>query len=596
MTDDTPRYHLYLHIGDTMTKPSIVIWGAGSIGRGFVADLFYTGGYHCILVDQSQALVDHLRAAGRFTVVRARGEDQCEEQFIEGCTALHTSETQAIAAAIQHCDLLALSIFPRAFQDVANQLSPHLLQRAAFRPGVPLDILLCTNLTHAAPRFQACLESAMTTDEWTRLNSSLGLVETLVIRMVPGAPAERRAVDPLLVWTNGYAELPVDRKAFKGPVPSLPALRLVEDMHAEEQRKMFTYNMAQAVLGFHGARLGYTALVDCMTDAAIQKEMLGALDEASQALQAAYGFSSDDMQHWISAVVAQVNNRMLGDTVRRICADPVRKLDREDRLTGAARLAHAHGISTHYLARAVAAALLYHEESDAASSAVQQKIAQIGIGAVVRDVCGLTEAEAELAQRIVSAYYRLPLELEWAEKIAQAERLGFQYEQEYHGCGQCSFAAITDTLGNFDEGAFNAATGFSGGLALVGDSTCSALLGGVLAIGLVYPRTREHFSGDRKNKYRNFDLTQQLIERYRAHFGTLRCYDIHTRLMGRSFDLRSPAERHAFEEAGAHDDKCTTTVALAARWTLEILAEALIEEEVRGHLIQAGISIEGANR
>jgi mannitol-1-phosphate 5-dehydrogenase len=173
-------------------------------------------------------------------------------------------------------------------------------------------MLLCTNLTHAAPHFQACLESAMSPDEWAHLNPNLGLVETLVIRMVPGAPAERRAVDPLLVWTNGYAELPVDRKAFKGPVPSLPALRLVEDMHAEEQRKMFTYNMAQAVLGFHGARLGYTALVDCMTDAAIQKEMLGALAEASQALQAAYGFSLEDMQHWISAVVAQVNNRMLG--------------------------------------------------------------------------------------------------------------------------------------------------------------------------------------------------------------------------------------------------------------------------------------------
>jgi mannitol-1-phosphate 5-dehydrogenase len=99
-----------------MTKPSIVIWGAGRIGRGFVADLFHSGGYHCILVDQSQALIDELRAAGRFTVVRARGEDQCEEQVIEGCTALHTSETQAIAAAIQHCDLLALAIFPRLFR------------------------------------------------------------------------------------------------------------------------------------------------------------------------------------------------------------------------------------------------------------------------------------------------------------------------------------------------------------------------------------------------------------------------------------------------------------------------------------------------
>jgi hypothetical protein len=283
---------------------------------------------------------------------------------------------------------------------------------------------------------------------------------------------------------------------------------MVEDMHAEEQRKMFTYNnMAQAVLGYHGARLGYTSLLDCMSDDAIQQEMLGALDEVSQALQAAYAFHPDDMERWINTVVEQVNNRMLGDTVQRICADPPRKLDRNDRLVGAARLAYAYGLPTPMLARAIAAALQYRESSDAGSVAVRQKIEASGIRTAVQEICGLSEAETMLARSIVEAYYRLPLELIWADKIKKAENLGFQYEKAYHGCGQCSFAAITDTLGNFDSQTFNAATGFSGGLGLVGDSTCSALLGGVLAIGLVYPRTRENIHGARQVKYRNFELT-----------------------------------------------------------------------------------------
>jgi mannitol-1-phosphate 5-dehydrogenase len=561
-----------------MVNPSIVIWGAGSIGRGFIADLFHSAGYTLVLVDHSEALVDRLRAAGRFTVVHARGEDDCQEQTITGYSVLHTSQTDAAAAAVQACDLLALAVFPKVFQDAANQIAPLLRARAAARPGAALDILLCTNLTHAAPRFRACLESALTRTEWAAIEPTLGLVETLVIRMAPEAPAERRAADPLLVWTNGYPELPVDRKAFKGVIPPLPAVRLVEDMRAEEQRKMFTYNMAQAVLGYHGARLGYTSLVDCMTDATIQQEMLGALDESSQALQAAYGFEPEDMQHWTRGVVAQVNNRLLGDTVKRICADPLRKLDPNDRLTGAARLAHAHGLTANALARAIAAALHYREADDAGSAAVQQTIQDAGLQAAVQQLCGLTPAEADLERAIIKAYHRLPLELYWKEKIEQAERLGFEYEKVYHGCGQCALAAITDTLDIFDEGAFNAATGLSGGLGLVGDSTCGALLGGVLALGLVFPRQRENFCGGRENKYINFDLTQQLIERYRAHFGSLRCHDIHARILGRPFDLTSKAEREAFEEAGAHNDKCTTTVALAARWTLEVLAEYVMED------------------
>jgi hypothetical protein len=43
--------------------------------------------------------------------------------------------------------------------------------------------------------------------------------------------------------------------------------------------------------------------------------------------------------------------------------------------------------------------------------------------------------------------------------------------------------------------------------------------------------------------------------------------------MGRAFDLRQKAEREAFEEAGAHDDQCTSTVGLAAQWAVEIIGE-----------------------
>ena len=48
-----------------MAGKSIVVWGAGRIGRGFVADLFSTTGYDITLVDQSQELIAQLRDAGQ---------------------------------------------------------------------------------------------------------------------------------------------------------------------------------------------------------------------------------------------------------------------------------------------------------------------------------------------------------------------------------------------------------------------------------------------------------------------------------------------------------------------------------------------------
>ena len=73
-------------------------------------------------------------------------------------------------------------------------------------------------------------------------------------------------------------------------------------------------------------------------------------------------------------------------------------------------------------------------------------------------------------------------------------------------------------------------------------------------------------------------MAQTMRERYVQHFGSIVCHDIHARLMGRAFDLRDPAEREAFEAAGAHDDKCTETVALAAKWAVEMIGEEAIKD------------------
>jgi C_GCAxxG_C_C family probable redox protein len=186
---------------------------------------------------------------------------------------------------------------------------------------------------------------------------------------------------------------------------------------------------------------------------------------------------------------------------------------------------------------------------------------------------------------IVHAYGRLPLEAEWNRCAAEAYRLGYEYEKVYHGCGQCALAAVQDALGLFEEAAFDAvfeaATSLAGGLGLCGDATCSAFAAGAMAFGLLYPRRRTHFDGDRESKYRAYALTQRLCERFIGTYGSLRCHDVHRHELGRAFDLRDPAEREAFEAAGAHEDKCTRVVARAAQWAVEIIGEEQIEDTLR---------------
>lgn len=169
--------------------------------------------------------------------------------------------------------------------------------------------------------------------------------------------------------------------------------------------------------------------------------------------------------------------------------------------------------------------------------------------------------------------------------VTDVGKLAFHYEQTYRGCGQCTLAALLDSLGSVDpavaDAAFAAATGVAGGLGLHGDATCGAFVGATMVFGLLYPRRREHFDGDRDNKYQTYALTQQLHERFIEAYGSITCHDIHTAIMGRPFDLRDPDDRVIFEAAGAHEDKCTNVVAHAAEWAMEIIIKARHEEEER---------------
>lgn len=388
-----------------MSQKTIVVWGAGKIGRGFVADLFYSAGYRLVLVDASETLVTQLREVGRYTVVRAESADRRQDVVIESYTALPTSQTEQIAEVVAASDVLAVAVFPQHFAQVAQHLAPAIAHRQSKRPDVPLDILLCTNLAHAGPQFCGLLKNASSPESGGYSESHVGVVETLVIRIATEPPAELHQHEPLLVWTNGYPELPVDRHAFKGDIPPVSGIRLVDDMRAEEMRKLYTYNMFQAALAYLGARRGYNLAVECAADPDIHAEAEGSLNEASRALQAEYNFAADEMAHWIKGVVTQTTNPALGDTVKRLAADPRRKLRREDRLVGPTLLARKHGVQPKQLVRAIAAGLHYDDPNDPGAVYVQRRIASLGPSEALREICGLTEAELDLIEAVAQAYH-----------------------------------------------------------------------------------------------------------------------------------------------------------------------------------------------
>ncbi len=158
------------------------------------------------------------------------------------------------------------------------------------------------------------------------------------------------------------------------------------------------------------------------------------------------------------------------------------------------------------------------------------------------------------------------------ELMTKASRLAFEYERDYGGCSQCVLAAIRNSVGTVSDDAFKAATGLAGGIGLQGKA-CGALTGGAMALGCFYGRDIEHFADPEGVRFTTLRMVEKLFNRFKDTYGSVDCFDIQTKLMGRHFPLALPGMRDLFLEAGGHDDKCTMVCAKAAEWVVEILDE-----------------------
>ncbi len=528
--------------------PRILIVGAGRIGRGFLGQMFAGAGWSVCFVERSESLVRELRRRGSYAVQLAGEKGLVERDVISDFTVLAAGESDAVAEEAGRADLLAVAVQPSELAGAAALLAPGLRRRLSERPD-GLNLILCANASGAAAALRRELER-----EWGGADPAglrrLGILETIVIRAIPDPPPELCAANPLDLLANDCRELYVDRDAVVGTLPDVPGL-VPQDRFAQRAlRKLYTYNLIHALLGFWGQAEGYETVADCYGDPWIRRQAESALEEASTGLSAELGFSPEEMGQWNAGVRRLMANPHIGDRVERLVSDPLRKLSRDERLTGPALLALKHGRQPRVIARVIAYAL--HS---------------LGLGPEqARQACQLEPHEAEL-QRLIGRAHR------WIAREREASSLGFEFERTYKGCGQCTFAAVQQALGREEDRVFQALTAFAGGFGLSGDAVCGALIGGGASLGLVRGRRRGHFDGDREPKYSAFAMAQRLRERFLGKYGSLLCQGAHQRIFGRSFDLRNPQERELFEQAGAHADKCPRVVSDVARWSVQLIAD-----------------------
>lgn len=382
-----------------------VHFGAGSIGRGFLGQLYYESGYHTVFIDVVDDVVNTLNSRGAYPIDIV-SDNSVKRIHVRNVSAANAKDADKAAQALAGAAIASTAVGMHALPHIAPIIARGIETRFAEPDAPPLDIILCENIIDGERHMRALVKEHLPPAFHEYAEQRVGFVEASIGRMVPVMTPAQKSDDPLLVRVEPYCELPVDAAGFKGAVPAIVHLKPTENFAAYVERKLFLHNMTHAATAYLGHLRGHTYICDAVRDSSILPIVEQAGNESCDALSARHGLDRRALDAHRQDLISRYHNRGLADQIMRVARDPMRKLGSDDRFVGAARLCVAQQIMPAAIAVATAAAMLYHMPDDPGAHQLQTLLEQDGPEAVLRNVCGLNPGTAP-GVFIVEAYHRL---------------------------------------------------------------------------------------------------------------------------------------------------------------------------------------------
>lgn len=178
----------------------------------------------------------------------------------------------------------------------------------------------------------------------------------------------------------------------------------------------------------------------------------------------------------------------------------------------------------------------------------------------------------EIAKRIELADYGTR-QIEPGSRAKLLDRVAwaaYHNDRVYEGCSRSVLYALQGHLHLEGGGALKASTALAGGIARMGE-TCGALIGGIMAIGLVLGRKD---LADIQAYRDTMAASYQMYDRFKEEMGGTTCFEIQKKLFGRSFDFKRDEDAEEWYKAGGLE-KCPLVCGVAARIAADIIIDLL---------------------
>jgi len=335
----------------------ILIYGAGAIGRGFLAPMLSKYDVELSFVDIDKRIIDEMkkRKTYRTAVTTADGYKYIDVPVKEAY--LLGEEKSA-----DKYDIVFCSVGPNNCYDLAEKFKK------------AKAVLSCENDSSTSIKLRELSGNP---------NIYFGIPDVITSNtssadMLKKDPLTTITEEGVLVFEKGNYWLPDE-------VPQVDYAELM--MHW--MCKLFIHNAPHAIVAYLGWMKGYTYIHEAMADPDIALVVEGSIREITEGVIKA-GYASPDFANmYKEKELRRFKNKFLFDTILRVAREPIRKLGKDNRIVLGMRIAMFNGVMPENTAIGAKAALEYDNEDDKEVVYLKSMRESQGDLEVLRQVCGI---------------------------------------------------------------------------------------------------------------------------------------------------------------------------------------------------------------
>ena len=379
-----------------------VHFGAGKIGRGFIAELLHDSGYEVIFGDVVDELVDLVNKEHEYPLFLI--DHNYEEKIIDHVVAdSDIKNPEKLIDAMCEAEIITTSVMATNLPKVAPLITEGLKKRLKENKNKAI-VMACENAMMGTDILKkAMIETNILTEE--ELDSIAVFPNTAVDRMVFGGVHNGKEG----IEVGDAYELVIEKNKLIDPNSEpIKGAEYVDDLMMYLQRKIYIINCGHAIAGYYGQVLkGYEIVQDSLRDPELIPQIREAMLESASALEKKYGFTHESLVDYMETMmVKRFTTPGVVDPISRVSREPIRKIAPNDRIMGPANNCEEYGLDNTYLLKGVACALKFKSDGDAQAEELQNFIKENGVEEAIVKYTGV-EKGSRMFNVILEEYAKL---------------------------------------------------------------------------------------------------------------------------------------------------------------------------------------------